>query len=151
MGRPSDDHEERREILDAVAVLAGFTTLFPSALPDGRRPDVMRLALTTGGVFLGDAKATESSGNSDTFARLLAYATWINAAARCDTHPIAVLALCVPAPLDAEGWTRALALVAHEVGLPSPLIELTDLGQCALVSCCSSFARAEPSRKRSSG
>lgn len=146
MGRPSDDHEARRELLDAIAILAGFTLTFPGALPDGRRPDVLRVSLTRSGLFVGDAKATESPGNSDTVARLLAYARWIDAAARGRSHPVAVLAVCVPGRHATQGWTRALELVAHEAGLPLPLIEATALGSWGLVSCSCWFPIPEDHR-----
>lgn len=103
-GGPSALHEHRAATLSTVATLTGHTDLL-AALIDGSRPDVLQLRPTDGSLFLGDAKATETPGNAETFARLSRYAdflcVWIG------TGSPVVLALIVPDG-DAYGWLRIL-------------------------------------------
>lgn len=61
MSRPTILHEARRDALDTLAVLGGFTRALPS-FPDGRRPDVLRVTASrcTRAIFVGDAKSWET-------------------------------------------------------------------------------------------
>lgn len=70
MGAPGPDHEARREVLDALAVLAGFET---SAVFPRVRPDVHRRRRSDGAWFVGEAKATERPDAGAVAERLEAY------------------------------------------------------------------------------
>jgi hypothetical protein len=103
-GRPSTLHEYRAATLSTMASLAGHTE-HVSALLDGSRPDVVQLRRADCSLFIGDAKATETPGNTETFERLSRYAdflaSWVGAGGS------GVLALIV-ADVDAYGWLRVL-------------------------------------------
>lgn len=77
MGRPSPRHESRVDILNAVAVLAGFTA--PSRIADDLTPDVVRLDLRHRRLFVADAKETETPGTRHTQDRLSAYVVAVKA------------------------------------------------------------------------
>lgn len=103
-GGPSALHEYRVGMLDSLAVLSGhFATGI--ALVNRERPDVLRLRRDDGSLFVGDAKATETPGNTETFGRLTRYAEyltgWIGAGGS------GVLALAVP-DADTGGWLAVL-------------------------------------------
>ena len=87
-----------------MATLAGFAVPM-TALPDGSIPDVLQLRRADGGLFIGDAKATETPGNSETLERLTRYSDfltwWVG------TRHAAVFALIVEEH-DAYGWLRVL-------------------------------------------
>jgi hypothetical protein len=91
-GRPSDLHESRARTLAAMARLSGHVIEI-DALPDGGRPDVLLVRPTDCSVFIGDAKATETPGNSETALRL--------------SHYAGAIALIVAAR-DRCGWLRLL-------------------------------------------
>jgi hypothetical protein len=103
-GGPSQLHEARVETLTTLATLSGFE-FGPDVLPAGARPDVLLLRARDGAIFVGDAKATETPGNKETYERLMGYAeflaTWI-----CLGQP-GVMALAVDAA-DADRWLRTL-------------------------------------------
>ncbi|WP_142256591.1 hypothetical protein [Mycobacterium colombiense] len=87
-----------------MAMLSGYTTAI-ATLPDRSRPDVLQLRPTDRSLFIGDAKATETPGNKETFCRLGRYATfledWIGAGGS------GIIALAV-AGIDAFDWLRVL-------------------------------------------
>ena len=103
-GGPSPVHEERAAILSAMASLTGFVHPM-TGLPDGSIPDVLQLRSSDGGLFIGDAKATETAGNRETFRRLSSYADflarWVSAGGD------GVFALAVDAR-SANGWLQLL-------------------------------------------
>jgi hypothetical protein len=103
-GGPSLIHEDRVTVLSAMASLTGFVHAM-SGLPDGSVPDVLQLRPTDGGLFIGDAKSTETAGNSETFRRLSGYtdflAEWVSAGGD------GVFALAVDAR-SAIGWLHLL-------------------------------------------
>lgn len=103
-GGPSLLHEDRVAALSAMATLARFD-LPMTALPDGSIPDVLQLRRSDGGLFIGDAKASETPGNSATFGRLTHYSDFL--AGWVGTRHVAVLALIVEAH-DAYNWLRVL-------------------------------------------
>lgn len=131
MAAPSPTHEERKAILDAVATLAGFILPWRLELPDGSRPDVARTSRCTSGIFLGDAKATESPGTWATTTRLITYGRWVHAAAT--EGGLAVLALCTNVR-NSRAWSRTLVVVGSACGDRDPMIEVVDLSSCSIVS-----------------
>lgn len=121
------DHEDRRQSLDALAVLAGFRHHL-GRLPDGTVPDVLRVDLPGRGLFVGDAKHTESPGRVDTYLRLRHYACWVRAHqddVGCNGR--ATLALCVPGRRQIDRWAHLLSTLADDVGLPAPAAGRQDL------------------------
>jgi hypothetical protein len=105
---PSDLHEDRASTLATLAILTGHTHGL-STLPDGSRPDVLQLRDIDRSLFVGDAKATETPGNVETFGRLNRYATFIDEWLR--EGGSAALALIV-ADRDAFRWLRVLRHLA---------------------------------------
>ncbi|MGO9155893.1 hypothetical protein [Mycobacterium sp.] len=103
-GGPSDLHEYRAATLATMATLTGHTHAL-SVLPDGSRPDVLQLRPSDDSLFVGDAKATETPGNIDTFARLSRYAAFLAEWVRQGGS--GVLALVV-SDREAFDWLRVL-------------------------------------------
>ena len=68
---PTLSHEFRRRLLESVADLAGFRIEY--RLQDGIRPDVLRLHASRLGMFVGEAKHTESPSHSRSTDRLRVY------------------------------------------------------------------------------
>lgn len=80
MGRPTRLHEDRKDALDTLATLCGFTQNLAGGLPDGSRPDVLRVSIARRAIFIGEAKATESAHSTEVAARLTNYMNWLCAA-----------------------------------------------------------------------
>jgi len=112
MSAPSHEHEERRALLDSIAILAGFTMPLSSGLPDGARPDVLRCAPAHRALFMGEAKHSESAGNTNAFLRLARYSSWLLA---CD---LVVLAVCARTPREARQWSEAVRRLIATYGWP---------------------------------
>ena len=93
--RPSRAHEARRILLQTIAEAAGYR--LGMSLPDGRRPDVLRLHVGRPGLFLGEAKHSEGPSDFSSIDRLRHYLGWL-------------------APLHQRGVCSILA-VAHPCGL----------------------------------
>ncbi len=71
MSAPSTLHENRVAQLDTLAVLAGCRS--PARLGSGTLPDVARVDRPVRRLFIGDGKATETAGCSETQRRLRRY------------------------------------------------------------------------------
>lgn len=76
---PSLGHEELRDLISNVAILMGFEERVP-CLPDRSVPDTLRRS-ADGGIFIGDAKWTESALCRESYLRLANYADWLSIAA----------------------------------------------------------------------
>ena len=111
---PGPVHEGRVRMLDALATLAGFLTEVPG-LPDGRTPDVVRMCTRRRGLFLGEAKASESPGDQAVLARLARYVAWWQGAGR---RGPALLVVCCGRP-EGGRWASALTALAAEAGNPA--------------------------------
>lgn len=103
-GGPSQLHEERVELLRTLATLSGFQP-GPDVLIGGWRPDALLLRSQDGALFVGDAKATETPGNNETFERLCHYADFLSG--WVESGSTGVLALTVDVS-DAYTWLRVL-------------------------------------------
>ncbi len=125
MSAPTAGHEERRVALDAIAILSGFTVPGAGGFPDGGKPDVLRLTVDGRSLFIGDAKATETPGNSETLLRLHAYSRW--AAGACAEGGAVVVMLCTPTVSSAYGWRQTLKEAALMAGLLEVRAEVADL------------------------
>jgi len=129
MSSPSPEHEARVRLLEAVAVLAGFTGTVAFEPP--LEPDVFRVDFHRRRVFVGDAKATETTGAQATKARLARYAR----AARSwrDGGADVVLAVAHGQPRQAREWLDAVQEVAGAAGLETARAAISDLyGDCLL-------------------
>src|SRR5579875_789477 len=113
IGRPGPVHEERVRTLEALATLAGFLTELPG-LPDGRRPDVVRVCVRHRRLFLGEAKDSEGPGDQEALTRLMRYVAWSQEAGR---HGSALLVVCCGRS-SARRWASALTALAYEGGSP---------------------------------
>jgi len=103
---PSVRHDERVALLDTLAALAGFSTeAQPRVLPDGGRPDVLRVDAIGRRIFIGDGKATETPGNEQTRRRLRHYARW---GILASGYGEVILALCVGRTWEAGRWASLL-------------------------------------------
>ena len=110
-GRPGLMHEHRRETLTHIAILAGFRASLP--LPDGTVPDICQIDLSTGALFIGDAKDSESPRDAGALRRLERYLYWLRR--DCGVRPD-VFAVIHPYVHFGE-WSPVLAQLAHVVGI----------------------------------
>lgn len=108
-------HDGRADFLDALAALLGCVTPISTTLPDGARPDVLRVGLESRMLFIGDGKNTETPTCAATEARLRRYFAW--ARAHADLGGRAVVALCFGAGWQSFGWRTMLTGLAAEAGL----------------------------------
>lgn len=113
-GLPS--HERRVRSLDALATLIGCRETLGPCLPDGLRPDVLRIDSRRGALFIGDAKDTESPGNRATQARLQTYLRWL-AAHAASGRGSGIFAIGFGRGADAPGWVETATLLGREARL----------------------------------
>jgi hypothetical protein len=123
IARPGPLHEERVRTLEALATLAGFLTEIP-VLPDGRMPDVVRMCTRRRGLFLGEAKASESPGDQAALARLFRYVAWWQ---RVGRRGPALLVVCCGMQ-DSGRWASSLTALVTEAG-SSALANMESLGE----------------------
>src|SRR2546426_6033017 len=106
-------HESRTQLLDSLAVLIGCREQLGSTLPDGLRPDVLRLDTTRRLLFLGEAKHSESPRNRYSIERLTKYVQWIRSHLEFvpragGPNPTAVVAICFGQAAHADDWLDTL-------------------------------------------
>jgi hypothetical protein len=116
----SKEHERIRMELDNFAEARGFTTRLDK-LPNGLRPDVLRLSGGAGStlLFLGDAKVPENE-NPERFERLLRVSRYLDAFARYLGEKRIVggfLAIATNSEDSATQWVMPLTEAAVERGL----------------------------------
>lgn len=122
--RPSVEHEDRVLMIYDLAVLLGYHEDLRS-LPSWLKPDVSLKNTSTGGVFIGDAKVSETPGFSSTQHRFLNYARWL---ARSDVSlSSSVCAICYPDERQTDGWRRFLALTLMTSGIKCREVRTTQL------------------------
>jgi len=119
-------HDERTDLLDSIAILSGFDLCRAGSLPDGKRPDVLRVFPMSGAVFIGDAKDTERPNNKNTTTRLLRYMKWFKALSGQKAGSI--FAVCFGNENDAPEWAQTLRSIAAKVGLENYELEFRELG-----------------------
>lgn len=109
---PSRTHEIRRSQLETVASAAGYH--LPMYLPDGRRPDVLRLHIERPSLFLGEAKHTEGPTDAASTERLYHYVEWLVPLYRKGISSI----LAVGHPRGTElQWQERMSWLCHSLGL----------------------------------
>lgn len=109
-------HDSRVEFLDTLAVLLRCTESVGSQLPDGCRPDVLRMDIDRNILFIGDAKVTELPGCKQSQVRLLRYLRWLSAHIDRPTA-FGLFAICFGRMIDAEGWLSTISCLAREISL----------------------------------
>lgn len=122
------DHEARALTLSTLANLAGFSKRL-ARLPDGRIPDVLQIDIEGRSLFIGDAKDTETPGNAETSARLIAYLRWMKLHVSRKQNSLAVFALCVGNAGHVRAWMGLLLYLCHEVDLSPVSIQEKAFGQ----------------------
>jgi hypothetical protein len=111
---PSVEHEDRVLMIHDLAILMGYDKELKN-LPSWIRPDVTRKNTSTGGIFFGDAKVTETPGSALTQHRFLNYARWL--ARSGGALRSSVCAICYADERQTETWTRLLALTLLTSGI----------------------------------
>lgn len=130
MSAPSTEHEDRVELLRSIATLSGYC--FDIPVGEDFVPDVARLSRATRGVFVGDAKATETSGCIATSERLQNYLRAVRAQQPLDCPVILVVAH--GDLYNQYGWIATIKQVLHRCGcgLPDTVGSLRIDEDCAL-------------------
>lgn len=138
----SPTHERRTDFLRSLAFLAGFNSRPWVTLPDGRIPDVLLFRPADRGLFIGDAKDTETPGTRQTQARLLSYMHWYRAHL---LHPLAqgIFAVCFGDCHQKNEWLRLIRFLSHEVCLTGLEFSEDRFASGLHVACCYRSMRAE--------
>jgi hypothetical protein len=109
-------HEERAVVLRSLATLSGYHYEVP--IGDGVSPDVARYRASPSSLFVGDAKATETSGCIATSERLGNYA---RAAMTWWRHGTSLLFIVAHDDQQASrGWVELLVRTTGDRRLPPP-------------------------------
>lgn len=109
-------HDEKVRVLSVLAALIGCHETMGGQLPDGRRPDILRISTKDRILFLGDAKHTESPRCTATQARLLTYLHWFSSYTRVN-HSLGIFAICFAKQADAHEWVRTAYSLGREAGI----------------------------------
>src|SRR4051794_40986694 len=112
LSRDTSAHAQRVQLLDDLAVLAGFPLRYKFRLPDGRQPDVFRVDVARHRIFIGDGKKTETPGCTATGARLHSYFIWLRTHVAVRDNG-AVFAICFGNPAHRGAWVETAAMLAH--------------------------------------
>jgi len=112
-------HDSLVVVLDTVAILSGICERLPlRSLPDGARPDVLRLDRLRNILFIGDAKNSETSGDRATQLRLRTYLSWLAAFLR--RGGCGVFGLCFEHATSATGWVDTVLMLTNELSMSPP-------------------------------
>ena len=111
---PSRAHEMRCVLLETIADAAGYRLTMP--LPDGRRPDVLRVHLDRARLFLGEAKHTEAPDDFKSIDRLRHYLGWLGPV--CQRAVGSVLAVAHPRGLGCP-WRNRVEWLCQDLPFES--------------------------------
>jgi hypothetical protein len=114
---PVEDHASRTLVLDTLAVLLGYH-VDEARFPDDSIPDVLRVNPIERGLFVGDAKHSESPRCVATALRFRRYLKWVRAHRAAAGAGDALVALCFPDLQDRDAWLRLLESLAEDAGVP---------------------------------
>ena len=106
-------HDAKAQFLDDLAMLMGCQESIGSRLPDGSRPDVLRINQRNRMLFLGDAKNSETPGCIATRFRLRNYLNWMSVHLN-GSERSGIFALCFGRSSDCRGWERTLSTLCYE-------------------------------------
>jgi hypothetical protein len=119
-----EKHDSLVVVLDTVAILSGICEQLPlRSLPDGSRPDVLRLDRQRNILFIGDAKNSETSGNRATQLRLRTYLSWV--AAFLWRGGCGVFSLCFEHGTLATGWVDTALMLTNELSMSPPDLDVS--------------------------
>lgn len=110
------EHDQRVQFLDALATLMGCRESLGGSLPDGLRPDVLRLDSKREVLFVGDAKDTETPGCLETQVRLQKYLRWVSVHVK-NRKGIGIFALAFGRRSEADLWVKTISTLGYEAGL----------------------------------
>lgn len=128
------EHRERTRLLDSLALLAGFDARV-AVLPDGRVPDVVRVAFRPPGLFIGDAKHADNPSSVESYLRLRRYLCWGEAFLRRPGRGL-VVAIATP-ELAAREWQTVLLALADDVGISVDRAVSTAFGTTTVIEIAS--------------
>lgn len=131
---PSPEHEERREHLDTLAFMAGYTKEIPTPLLKGLRPDVVKQTAERDAVFIGDAKHSERPSNTATIDRLGKYVRWLSGLSAA-TKRRSIFALCYGNRLETADWQFQVSKIARTNHLDGHVVRHINLGADTHVIC----------------
>jgi hypothetical protein len=123
-------HSLRVSILEELGSLIGCHQRVFTTLPDGCRPDVCKMALHSGLIFLGDAKDTETPGCRATAQRLSRYSDWL--ASHVKSGRSGALAICHAKDRYSTGWIVLLERLTSRSGLNGSFAEVITLDTCSI-------------------
>jgi len=107
-------HNNRVYFLDTLALLLGCKETIGGILPDGKRPDVIRMDKKREILFIGDAKNTESPSHKETQIRLLEYLRWL-ASHVSKENRVGLFAICFGKKEESANWEKTLLMLSHEI------------------------------------
>lgn len=135
MSEPSAAHEYRVQLLETLSSLVGCHEDIGNELPNGSRPDVVRLDRKRRLLFFGDAKDTETPGNRDTQARLYRYiGDLVSHAQHAGT--VSIFALCFREYAHIDQWTNVIRDLVNEA---QGAITSTKIGSFGSGTCTAWF------------
>ncbi len=136
MPAPTLEHNQRREILQDVALMAGFYRDL-RAIPGTRLiPDVFFMRPESRSFFLGEAKHTESPDNYATFERLHKYLSALKPAVDCRACRGLVMAVCFDSSFSSARWCSVLYACISAAGLTSESFVKVSVGSDSSVVSC---------------
>lgn len=131
------EHDLRAQFLDSLAVLMGYKEVLERGLPDGLRPDVLRLCTGGNRIFIGDAKDTEPPVCAETQVRLNRYMRWLAVFIRRGGR--GVFAISFTRTSDLGAWCDTLKMLAYEAGIVISSIKYKAFGRnynVIAITCC---------------
>ena len=108
------EHNNMVFFLDTLALLVGCKESIGGILPDGKRPDVLRIDSKREILFIGDAKNTEAPTSKETQVRLFRYLRWL-AAHVTKENRVGIFAICFGKKADSAAWMQTMLMLAHEI------------------------------------
>jgi hypothetical protein len=109
-------HDSNVRFLDTLAILSGCKEHINTSLPDGRRPDVIRVNTKRRLLFIGEGKNTESPGCLNTQERLWVYLRWLSAHLYREDS-VGILAICFKKEYDNNKWVETITSLSRDMNL----------------------------------
>lgn len=136
MSAPTLQHDQRREILQDVALMAGFYRDLRTIPGTRLIPDVFFMRPESRSFFLGEAKHTESPDNYATFERLLKYLSALKPAMDYRVCRGLIMAVCFDSSFSSARWGSVLYACISAVGLSSEsFVKVSVDNGSSVVSC----------------
>lgn len=136
MSAPTREHEQRREILQDVARLAGFCRDLRTIPGTRLAPDVFSMRPEGRSLFLGEAKHTESPDNWATFERLLGYLSALKPVLDNRVCRGLVMAVCFDPSFSSARWRSVLYTCVSTAGLSGGSFLEARVDEASVVVSC---------------